>query len=102
MQYHSIQHENYAVPYKIQDKKQFHAVPYGAMQSKSDFVFFGQKWALATPQEPAEQHEQHENIVFLVIMVTKKLEDVHKKIIAGQKTAFFGPKRATLGNRCQK
>ena len=29
-------------------------------------------------------------------MVTKKLEDVHKKLISGQKTAFLGAKRATL------
>ena len=67
MQYHSIQHENYAMPNKIQDTKQFHAVPYGAMQSRIRFFyFFGQKWALATPLELAQQHEQHENVVFLV------------------------------------
>ena len=34
----------------------------------------------------------------LVMMVTKKLEDVHKKLISGQTNAFLGPKRATLGN----
>ena len=62
----------------------------------------GQKWALATPLELAQLHEQHENVIFVVIMVTKKLENVNKKIISCQKTAFLGPKRATLGNRCRK
>merc|ERR1719151_102535 len=29
-------------------------------------LFLGQKWALAAPQELAQQHEQHKNVVFLV------------------------------------
>ena len=33
------------------------------------------------------------------MMVTIFFEAVHKKVISGQKTAFLGPKRATLGNR---
>ena len=66
--------------------------------------FLGQKRALAAPLELAQQHEQHENVVFLVSGHdgTKKLKDVDKKLISGQKTAFLGPKRATLGNRCRK
>merc|ERR1712051_63858 len=42
--------------------------------------FLGQKWALAAPQELVQQHERHKNVVFwcLVMMVTKKLEDVDK------------------------
>ena len=60
-------HENYAIP---KDTKQFHAVPYDAMQYNGKhknqiFVFFwGQKRTLAAPLELAEQHEQHENVVF--------------------------------------
>ena len=33
------------------------------------------------------------------MMITKKLEDVYKQIILGQKTAILGPKKAILGNR---
>ena len=29
-------------------------------------LFLAQKWALAAPQELAQQHEQHKNVVFLV------------------------------------
>ena len=29
-------------------------------------LFLGQKWALAAPQELAQQHERHKNVVFLV------------------------------------
>ena len=37
-----------------------------------------------------------------VMMVMKKLEDVHKRLISGQKTLFLGPKRAALGNQCRE
>ena len=33
------------------------------------------------------------------MMITKKLEDVYKQIILGQKTAILGPKKSILGNR---
>ena len=41
--------------------------------------------ALATPLELAQQHEQHENVVFLVMMVRKKLEDVQKNLLLAKK-----------------
>ena len=57
-------------------------------------LFLGQKWALAAPQELAQQHERHKMLSFwcLVMMVTKKLEDVDKKLISGQKTHFWAQK----------
>ena len=58
--------------------------------------FVGQKWALAAPLELVQQHEQHENVVFLVSGHdgTKKLKDVDKKLISGQKTDFWAQKGA--------
>ena len=49
-------------------------------------------WALATSLELAQQHEQHKNVVFLVMMVTKKLEDVHKKLLLAKKQRFWAQK----------
>ena len=68
---------------------QYHTMPCNGKHKNQIFgLFFGQKGALATPLELAQQHEQHENVVFLVMMVREKFEDVQKKFIAGQKTAF--------------
>ena len=61
---------------------------------------FGEKRALAPPQELAQHYGKHENVVFLVLSHdgSKKFEDVHKKLSLGPKTALLGPKRAILGN----
>ena len=65
MQYHTIQ-------WNGMKTKQFHAIPYDAMQYNGKHKnlilgpFLGQKRALAAPLELAEQDEQHENVVFLV------------------------------------
>ena len=66
--------------------------------------FVGQKRPLAAPLELAQQHEQHENVVFLVSGHdgNEEIEGCGQKLISGQKTAFLGPKRATLGNHCRK
>ena len=60
--------------------------------------------ALEPPQELVQQHDQHENVVFLVSRHdgTKKNERCPQKLISGQKTSFFDPKRAILGNWGQK
>jgi hypothetical protein len=52
----------------------------------------GQKWALAAPQELAQQHERHKNVVFLV-----SGHDGNKEIGGcGQKIDFW-PKKPFLG-----
>ena len=64
--------------------------------------FLGQKWAVAPPPRSLPSNMSNtKKLSFwcLVMMVTKKLEDVHKRLKSGQKTALLGPKRATLGNR---
>ena len=63
-------------------------------------LFLGQKWALAAPQELAQQHERHKNVVFLVSGHdgNKEIGGCAQKIDFGPKTALLGPKRATLGN----
>merc|ERR1719458_889836 len=64
-------------------------------------LFLGQKWALAAPQELAQQHEQHKNIVFLVSGRDgdKEIGGCGQKIDFWPKNSIFGPKRATLGSR---
>ena len=65
---------------------QYHTMPCNGKHKNQIFgLFFGQKWALATPLELAQQHEQHENVVFLVMMVRKKLEDVQKNLLLAKK-----------------
>ena len=67
--------------------------------------FFGPKIGPGVPQEPVLQHGQHKKkLLFLcpIMMVIKKLEDVSKKMISVQKTAFLASKRALLGNRGHK
>ena len=66
--------------------------------------FLGQKRALAAPLELAQQHEQHKNIVFLVSGHdgNEEIGGCAQKNDFGPKTAFLGPKRATLGNRGRK
>ena len=61
----------------------------------------GQKGPLHPSPELIQQHDQTKMLSFwcAVVMVAKHVEDVHKKLILGQKTALLGPKRATLGNR---
>ena len=65
---------------------------------------FGPKMALEPPQELVQQHDQHENVVFLVSRHdgTKKNGRCPQKLISGQKTSFFDPNRAILGNWVQK
>ena len=63
--------------------------------------FFGQKQAVAPPQEHAQQHEEHENVVFLVSRHdgNNKIGGFAQKNDFGPKTALLGPKRPTLDNR---
>ena len=75
---------------------------YGGSVKKSDFrAIFGQKQAVAPPQEHAQQHEEHENVVFLVSRHdgNNKIGGFAQKNDFGPKTALLGPKRPTLDNR---
>ena len=67
-------------------------------------LFLGQKWALAAPQELAQQHERHKNVVFLVSGHdgNEEIGGCGQKIDFWLKNPLLGPKRATLGNRCRK
>ena len=68
---------------------------YGCSVRKSHFR------AIFQPPETTLQCGQDRKVVFWgpFMMVTIFFEDVPKKMISGQKTAFWGPERATLGNR---
>ena len=59
------------------------------------------KRALMPPRRPPCKAVNAKPLSFRrpVMMVTIFFEAVHQKWISGQKTAFLGPKRATLGNR---
>ena len=54
-------------------------------------LFLGQKWALAAPQELAQQHKRHKNVVFLLSNHdgSNKFGRFPKKWILGQTTAFL-------------
>merc|ERR550539_171707 len=67
-------------------------------------LFLCQKWALAAPQELAQQHERHKNVVFLVSGHDggKEIGGCGQKIDFWPKNPLLGPKRATLGNRGRK
>ena len=67
-------------------------------------LFLGQKWALAAPQELAQQHERHKNVVFLVSGHdgNEEIGGCGQKIDFWPKNPLFGPKRATLGSRGQE
>ena len=66
--------------------------------------FFGPKRAPTAPRRPLCNSVNTIRLSFRcpVMMVTILFEAVYKKMISGQNTAFLGPKRATLGNRCRK
>ena len=63
--------------------------------------FLAHKRALMPPRRPPCKAVNAKPLSFRrpVMMVTIFFEAVHQKLISGQKTAFLGPKRATLGNR---
>ena len=67
-------------------------------------LFLGQKWALAAPQELAQQHERHKNVVFLVSGHdgNEEIGGCGQKIDFWPKNPLLGPKRGTLGNRGRK
>ena len=66
-------------------------------------LFLCQKWALAAPQELAQQHEQHKNVVFLSGHDgNEEIGGCGQKIDFWPKNPLLGPKRATLGNRGQE
>ena len=58
--------------------------------------FSGQKWAAAAAPRPAVRPSQHKKVAFLVSRHDgiKNLDDVSKKLILGQKTAFLAKKSA--------
>jgi hypothetical protein len=64
-------------------------------------LFLGQKWALAAPQELAQQHERHKNVVFLVSGHdgNEEIGGCGQKIDFWPKNPLLGPKKATLGSR---
>ena len=62
--------------------------------------FLGQKWAVAPPPRSLPSNMSNtKKLSFwcLVMMVTKKLEDVHKRLKSGQKNITFGPKKGHFG-----
>ena len=67
-------------------------------------LFLGQKWALAAPQELAQQHERHKNVVFLVSGHdgNEEIGGCAQQIDFWPKNRLLGPKRGTLGNRGRK
>merc|ERR1719458_2269991 len=64
-------------------------------------LFLGQKWALAAPQELAQQHERHKDVVVLVSGHggSEEIGGCGQKIDFWPKNPLLGPKRATLGSR---
>ena len=107
MQYHTIQWNDMKTMgyHKIQrNSMQYHTMPCNTMESIKIWFsghFWAKKGLLQAPWSLLSNINNTKTLSFwcLVMMVTKKLEDVHKIMISGQKTAFLGPKRATLGNR---
>ena len=110
MQYHTIQWNDMKTMgyHKIQrNSMQYHTMPCNTMESIKIWFsghFWAKKGLLQAPWSLLSNINNTKTLYFwcLVMMVTKKLEDVHKKMISGQKTAFLGPKKATLGNRGRK
>ena len=64
----------------------------------------GQKWPLNPPRSLSSNMINTKMLSFWcpVMMVPKKNERCPQKLISGQKTSFFDPKRAILGNWGQK
>merc|ERR1719507_1929723 len=62
-------------------------------------LFLCQKWALAAPQELAEQHEQHKDIVFLVSGHDgdEEIGGCGQKIDFWPKKPTFWPKKGHCG-----
>ena len=67
-------------------------------------LFLGQKWALAAPQELAQQHERHKNVVFLVSGHdgNKEIGGCAQKNDFRPKNSIFGPKKGHFGQSVPK
>ena len=92
IQYHATPYDTMQWHARLCNIIRCNAIPCSTQKNLIFGLFLGQKWALAAPQELAQQHERHKNVVFLV-----SGHDGNEEIGGCAQKIDFWPKNSVFG-----